>query len=66
MVCQAGVPYATSYWQVGDSAEQNGMFKMKLGEAKRKLVSLNSKAIAEQGWYPPNRNLLLHKDIRKT
>lgn len=26
------VPFATSYWQVGDSAEQNGMFKMLLGE----------------------------------
>ena len=26
-VCM-GVPYGTSYWQVGDSHEQNGCFKM--------------------------------------
>ena len=25
-----GVPYGTSYWQVGDSKEQNGSFKMAL------------------------------------
>ena len=25
-----GVPYGTSYWQVGDSSQQNGSFKMKL------------------------------------
>jgi hypothetical protein len=93
-----GVPYATSYWQVGDSAEQNGMFKMLLGEAKRQLISFrsdhglsitirnedivplvnkawndsfgrkvtNKKAIAERGWFPANRNVLLHKDIKKT
>lgn len=92
-----GVPYATSYWQVGDSSEQNGMFKMLLGENKRLLTSYktdhgipitisyddvvplvnkswdlsfgrkatNSKAIAERGWFPPNRNLLLHKEIRQ-
>jgi hypothetical protein len=34
-----GVPYGTSYWQVGDSTEQNGCFKMKNTEAKEKLVS---------------------------
>jgi hypothetical protein len=33
-----GVPYGTSYWQVGDSAEQNGCFKMALTKAKRNLV----------------------------
>jgi hypothetical protein len=25
-----GLPYGTSYWQVGDSMEQNGCFKMAL------------------------------------
>ena len=25
-----GIPYGTSYWQVGDSTEQNGCFKMSL------------------------------------
>jgi hypothetical protein len=29
-----GVPYGTSYWQVGDSTEQNGCFKMQLVEEK--------------------------------
>ena len=33
-----GVPYGTSYWQVGDSTEQNGCFKMALTKAKRNLV----------------------------
>lgn len=90
-----GVPYATALWQVGDSPEQNGEFKMKLSEAKRRLVRYkddrniprgicnediipllnfswpssfgrirtNKKAIAERGWYPPNRILLLSKEI---
>jgi hypothetical protein len=34
-----GIPHATSYWQVGDSSEQNGHFKMLLGNAKKDLVS---------------------------
>jgi hypothetical protein len=34
-----GVPYATSYWQVGDSAEQNGTFKVLWYREKAKLVS---------------------------
>jgi hypothetical protein len=29
-----GVPYGTSYWQVGVSTEQNGCFKMALAKAK--------------------------------
>ena len=32
-----GVPYGTALWQVGDSSEQNGKFKMLLGEAKKEL-----------------------------
>jgi hypothetical protein len=90
-----GVPYATSYWQVGDASEQNGQFKMEMTRAKRILTSFksdksmkiginytdvmplinkswdksfgciptNQKAIADRGWFPPNRNLLLHPDI---
>jgi hypothetical protein len=38
-----GIPYATSYWQVGDSSEQNGYFKMLLNLAKRRLVSFKLK-----------------------
>ena len=34
-----GVPYGTSYWQVGDSTEQNGCFKMHLTQAKRDLLT---------------------------
>ena len=33
-----GVPYGTSYWQVGDSKEQNGTFKMKLPALKIELM----------------------------
>ena len=33
-----GLPYGTSFWQVGDSSEQNGAFKMNLTKAKRELV----------------------------
>ena len=34
-----GVPYGTSYWQVGDLTEQNGCFKMHLTQAKRDLLT---------------------------
>ncbi len=37
IVC-IGVPYGTSYWQVGDSSEQNGSYKMALTKSKRELV----------------------------
>ena len=33
-----GVPYGTSFWQVGDSAEQIGSFKMTMVRAKVKLL----------------------------
>jgi hypothetical protein len=33
-----GLPYGTSYWQVGDSTEQNGCFKMALTKAKQQVV----------------------------
>jgi len=39
-----GVPYGTSYWQVGDSAEQNGCFKMYLSIAKTALLQKKSNA----------------------
>jgi len=38
------VPYGTSYWQVGDSAEQNGCFKMYLLRAKTALLQKKSNA----------------------
>jgi hypothetical protein len=33
-----GVLYGTAYWQVGDSSEQNGCFKMALMRYKRELL----------------------------
>ena len=33
-----GAPYGTSFWQVGDSAEQNGSFKMAMVRAKVKIL----------------------------
>jgi hypothetical protein len=37
-----GVPYATSYWQVGDSAEQNETFKILWYQVKDALVKWKS------------------------
>jgi hypothetical protein len=37
VVC-IGVPYGTSYWQVGGSSEQNGSYKMALTKCKKELV----------------------------
>ena len=33
-----GVPYGTAVWQVGDAEEQKGCFKIRMSEAKRKLL----------------------------
>jgi hypothetical protein len=33
-----GVPYGTSYWQVGDSSEQNGSYKIAMTKSKQELV----------------------------
>ena len=37
MIC-IGVPYGTSLWQVADSKEQNGSFKITISKAKKKLL----------------------------
>ena len=37
-VCM-GVPYGTALWQVGDSSEQNGLFKMSMAVAKKELFN---------------------------
>jgi hypothetical protein len=42
--CCIGLPYGTSYWQVGDSSEQNGCFKMALTKAKQELVTKKNDA----------------------
>ena len=94
-----GVPYGTAHWQVGDSSEQNGKWKVELSRRKKYLIdrrialgqttleilptdilplvnyawdrsfaltSNNKKAIAERGWNPLNRSLLLNSEIRCT
>jgi len=94
-----GVPYGTSLWQVADSKEQNGSYKISLAKSKKDFlekklskfidppslsstdiiplvnvawsasfarISKNKKAIAERGWGPCNRNLLLYKEIQNT
>ena len=42
-----GVPYGTSFWQVGDSTEQNGCFKMALTRYKRELLAKKELVQAE-------------------
>jgi hypothetical protein len=37
-------PYGTSYWQVGDSSEQNECFKMSLTKNKQALVTAKNDA----------------------
>ena len=37
-----GVPYGTHKWQVGDSSQQNGMFKMMVTKFKRQLITWKS------------------------
>ncbi len=44
-----GVPYGTSYWQVGESSEQNGYFKMALTKYNRDLLRAKEKAGVEFG-----------------
>ena len=39
VVC-IGVPYGTSLWQVGDSSEQNGSYKMACAKFKRRLFKM--------------------------
>ena len=42
VVC-IGVPYGTSLWQVGDSSEQNGAYKMALARIKKQLLKRKNK-----------------------
>ena len=45
-----GVPYGTHLWQVGDSPQLNGCFKLELTKEKRHLLSL--RGADEQKFYP--------------
>ena len=35
-----GVPYGTAIWQVADSKEQNGSYKIALARAKKELLDI--------------------------
>jgi len=37
------VPYGTNLWQVGDSSQQNGAFKMALTKAKQHVIKQKAK-----------------------
>jgi hypothetical protein len=41
--CCIGVPYGTSVWQLGDSAEQNGTFKIEGKKTKTKTETVRCK-----------------------
>jgi hypothetical protein len=47
VVC-IGVPYGISYWQVADSLEQNGSYKVALSTAKKELVQKKNKEPASR------------------
>ena len=53
-----GVPYGTSYWQVGDSSQQNGSFKMNIGKAK--IISRFCYVQHSMFGVMPNLLLLIH------
>jgi hypothetical protein len=38
-MCCIGVPYGTSMWQVGDSTEQSGTFKIESNKVKAATVT---------------------------
>ena len=38
-VVTIGTPYGTAYWQVGDSKEQNGSFKIAVTKAKCNIMT---------------------------
>jgi len=42
-----GVPYGTNLWQVGDSSQQNGAYKMALTVEKQKLLEQKAKLLME-------------------
>lgn len=55
-----GVPYGTSYWQVGDSSEQNGSFKMAMTKAKDEILKRRERlGIGELGIQPSDIMLLI-------
>ena len=43
-----GVPYGTLLWQVGDSKEQNGSYKMALSRFKKKLIQRKEKYMLDR------------------
>jgi hypothetical protein len=69
-----GIPHATSHWQVGDSAQQNGHFKMLLSRAKLQLLQFKIKnnlpvallgsdivPLVNRAWYKSFGNVVSNK-----
>ena len=54
-----GVPYGTSLWQVGDSSQQNGAYKMALTVAKRELMSRKQSKLMVGHQIEPHEIMLL-------
>ncbi len=57
LVC-IGVPYATHYWQVADSSELNGTYKMELTRGKE--VHFYAKPPQGKGWSISDISLLVN------
>ena len=56
-----GLPYGTSYWQVGDSSEQNGCFKMALTRYKRELLGRRESVHEEFAIHKDDIAYLVHQ-----
>ncbi len=56
-----GVPYGTSYWQVGDSTKQNRCFKMALAKYKRSLLKWKTECRLEFAVEEKDVVLLVHR-----
>jgi hypothetical protein len=47
-----GVPYGTALWQVGDSTEQNGNFKMSMNRMKESVLTNRMKTMTHVDLVP--------------
>jgi hypothetical protein len=57
-----GVPYGTSIWQVGDSSEQNGCYKMNVTIAKDKILTQReSNMISDIGIMPTDIMVIVNQ-----
>ena len=59
-----GVPYGSHFWQVADSSECNGNYKMALSKAKREIYSL--KPSDAKVWYPTDIIPICNRAFQKS